>query len=58
MFVIKRNGTKEQFKKEKIQEAINKAFNALNWKINSDIIVKIVDEIPVWDGITIEEIQE
>lgn len=58
MFVIKRNGTKEQFKKEKIQEAINKAFNALNWKINSDIIVKIVDEIPVWDGITIEEIQD
>ena len=58
MFVIKRNGIKEQFKKEKIQEAINKAFNALNWKINSDIIVKIVDEIPVWDGITIEEIQD
>lgn len=58
MFVIKRDGTKEQFKKEKIQEAINKAFNALNWKINSDIIVKIVDEIPVWDGITIEEIQD
>lgn len=58
MFVIKRNGTKEQFKKEKIQEAINKAFNALNWKINPDIIVKIVDEIPVWDGITIEEIQD
>ena len=58
MFVIKRDGTKEQFKKEKIQEAINKAFNALNWKINPDIIVKIVDEIPVWDGITIEEIQD
>lgn len=58
MFVIKRNGTKEQFKKEKIQEAINKAFNALNWKINPDIIIKIVNEIPVWDGITIEEIQD
>ena len=58
MFVIKRDGTKEQFKKEKIQEAINKAFNALNWKINPDIIVKIVNEIPVWDGITIEEIQD
>ena len=58
MFVIKRDGTKEQFKKEKIQEAINKAFNALNWKINPDIIVKIVNEIPVWDSITIEEIQD
>ena len=58
MQVIKRDGTKELFNKTKINEAIGKAFEALNWEINSDVISNMVDEIPIWDGITIEEIQD
>lgn len=58
MQVIKRDGTREEFNKHKIYEAIGKAFDALNWEINPDIVTNIVDEIPVWDGITIEEIQD
>jgi ribonucleoside-triphosphate reductase len=58
MQVIKRDGTREEFNKLKINEAIGKAFDALNWEINPDVISNMVDEIPVWDGITIEEIQD
>ena len=58
MQVIKRDGTKEQFNKHKIHEAIGKAFEALNWEISPDVISNMVDEIPVWDDITIEEIQD
>ena len=38
MQVIKRDGTKEQFNKHKIYEAIGKAFDALNWKISPHAI--------------------
>jgi len=58
MQVIKRDGTKEQFNKHKIYEAIGKAFDALNWKISPHAINNVVDAVPVWDGITIEEIQD
>ena len=58
MQVIKRDGTKEQFDKRKIYEAIGKAFDALNWKISPHAINNVVDAVPVWDDITIEEIQD
>jgi len=58
MQVIKRDGTKEPFNKNKIHDAIEKAFDALNWKITSEAIFNMVNEIPIWDEITIEEIQD
>ena len=59
MQVIKRDGTKQEFDKSKIFNAIKKAFNASECYIVDDAAINnVVEEIPVWDGITIEEIQD
>ena len=59
MQVVKRDGTKQEFNKSKIFNAIKKAFNASECYIVDDTAInKVVEEIPVWDGITIEEIQD
>ena len=59
MQVIKRDGTKQEFNKSKIFNAIKKAFNASEcYTVDDTAINNVVEEIPVWDGITIEEIQD
>lgn len=58
IFVIKRDGTKQAFDRTKIEDAIAKAFDACCPDENKQIISTIVSDIPVWDGITIEEIQD
>ena len=59
MQVIKRDGTKQEFDKSKIFNAIKKAFNASECYVVDDAAINnVVEEIPVWDGITIEEIQD
>ena len=59
MQVVKRDGTKQEFNKSKIFNAIKKAFNASECYIVDDTAINnVVEEIPVWDGITIEEIQD
>ena len=57
MQVVKRDGTKQEFNKSKIFNAIKKAFNASEcYTVDDAAINNVVEEIPVWDGITIEEI--
>ena len=59
MQVVKRDGTKQEFNKSKIFNAIKKAFNASEcYTVDDTAINNVVEEIPVWDGITIEEIQD
>lgn len=59
MQVVKRDGTKQEFNKSKIFNAIKKAFNASEcYTVDDAAINNVVEEIPVWDGITIEEIQD
>lgn len=59
MQVIKRDGTRQNFDKSKIFNAIKKAFTASDcYNVDDQAINNVVEEIPVWDGITIEEIQD
>lgn len=58
MYVIKRNGTKEEANPSKIKNAINAAFKARGYNIEDGVLNEMIDSIPIWDGITIEEIQD
>ena len=58
MQVIKRDGTKQEFDELKICSAINKAFDACEIPVSAETILNMVNDIPVWDEITIEEIQD
>ena len=58
MYIVKRNGLKEEANPQKIKNAIKAAFNSVDYKVEEDVFDKIVSEIPLWDGITIDEIQE
>ena len=59
MNVIKRNGARQEFDINKMITAISKAFESCcPDENNTEIITNMVYEIPVWDDITIEEIQD
>lgn len=58
MKVIKRNGTTQEFDPNKIIQAITKAFDACCPNENIEHIEKMVSDMYIWDGITIEEIQD
>lgn len=58
MRVVKRNGSLQEFDSNKIVEAISKAFNACCPEENKEIITSMVTDMHLWDGITIEEIQD
>ena len=58
MKVIKRNGTYQEFDPNKIIQAITKAFDACCPNENTEHIEKMVSDMYIWDGITIEEIQD
>lgn len=58
MNVIKRDGSLQEFDSNKIVEAISKAFNACCPDENRDVINAMVSDMHLWDGITIEEIQD
>ena len=58
MKVVKRDGSLQEFNSNKIVEAISKAFNACCPDENKDIINAMVSDMHLWDGITIEEIQD
>ena len=58
MYIIKRNGVKEECNINKIQNAITKAFESVNVPLSYDELDDIVDEVPLRDGITVEEIQD
>lgn len=58
MQVVKRDGSLQEFDGNKIVEAISKAFNACCPDENRDVINAMVSDMHLWDGITIEEIQD
>lgn len=58
MQVAKRDGSLQEFDSNKIVEAISKAFNACCPDENRDVINAMVSDMHLWDGITIEEIQD
>lgn len=58
MQVVKRDGSLQEFDGNKIVEAISKAFNACCPEENKEVITAMVADMHLWDGITIEEIQD
>ena len=58
MQVIKRDGTLQEFDPNKIKVAISKAFDACCPDERADHIEQMVNDMYIWDGITIEEIQD
>lgn len=58
MKVISREGNLMEFDSSRIFKAIKKAFNACKQDVDDKVIWKIVNEVPVWDEITVEEIQD
>lgn len=58
MLVIKRDGTSQEFDKNKIKNAIEKAFSACGYSIEDATLDAITQEIKYWYGISIEEIQD
>lgn len=59
MFVIKRDGSREELDLRKIYSAIEKAFNACcPDETNEEVINNMVKDMYLWDEITIEEIQD
>lgn len=58
MNITKRNGTIVLFDKNKIFNAIKKAFNACELVVDDEIINFIIDDIVLWDNISVEDIQD
>ena len=58
MQVIKRDGTFQEFDANKIKTAILKAFDSCCPLEDTQIIDTMVNDMYLWDGITIEEIQD
>lgn len=58
MYVIKRNGKKEQFNPEKIKSAIKAAFNSIGYSVDESMYDEIVSSVGVWNNINIEDIQD
>ena len=51
MQVIKRDGSLQEFDRNKIKEAISKAFEACECIIDQSDLEDMVDSIKVWDNI-------
>lgn len=58
MQVVKRDGSLQEFDPNKIMAAISNAFNACCPEENQSAIAEMVGDMHLWDGITIEEIQD
>ena len=58
MQVVKRDGSLEEFNYNKIKAAILKAFDSCCPVDDTEFIDEMITEMYVWDGITIEEIQD
>jgi ribonucleoside-triphosphate reductase len=56
MKIIKRNGKQEEFNPKKIEKAIKAAFNSVGYSV--DNYDELVSSVKVWDGMSIEDIQD
>lgn len=58
MQVVKRDGTLQDFDSNKIRTAILKAFDSCCPLEDTEVVDAMISEMYLWDGITIEEIQD
>ena len=58
MKITKRDKNLEEFDSKKIKLAIQKAFDACNYTVSEETINDIVNSISIWDGISVEDIQD
>ena len=58
MNVIKRDGSKVEFDINRIKRALMLAFEACDYDIDDETIDDIASDVPVWDNINIEDIQD
>lgn len=58
MYILKRDGSKQEFDRNKIVNAISKAFDACCPEENKEVINSMVNDMTLWDGISVEEIQD
>ena len=58
MNVIKRDGSKVEFDINRIKRAIMLAFEACDYDVDDETIENIASDVPVWDNIHIEDIQD
>ena len=58
MQVVKRDGTLQDFDPNKIKVAILKAFDSCCPLEDTEVVDNMISEMYLWDGITIEEIQD
>ena len=58
MQVVKRDGTLQDFNPNKIKSAILKAFNSCCPLEDTEIIDNMISEMYLWDGMSIEDIQD
>ncbi|MBQ2489080.1 MAG: anaerobic ribonucleoside-triphosphate reductase [Bacteroidales bacterium] len=57
LFIIKRNGKREPFSMEKIRNAVTKAFVANGSFPSQEAMTNILGRLDIYDGISVEEIQ-
>ena len=57
IFIVKRNGKKEQFSMEKIKQAISKAFLSTGGFVSEEMMLSILSRMSIHNGINVEEIQ-
>lgn len=58
MFVVKRNGNKEEFNSSKVKNAIRSAFKALDYDVEESVLDNITKDVEIWDNINVEDIQD
>ena len=58
MNIVKRDGRIVPFNRDYIVTAIKKAFKQANQVVSDDSILEMLESISIWDGITVEEIQD
>ena len=57
IFIIKRNGKRVPFSIDKIKNAVLKAFASTQEAVTEETINRILGRVNIYDGITVEEIQ-
>lgn len=58
MFVVKRNGNKEEVNSSKVKNAIRSAFKALDYDVEESVLDNITKDVEIWDNINVEDIQD
>jgi ribonucleoside-triphosphate reductase len=57
-YIIKRDGSKEEFKEFKIEDAIKKAFKSVNITYNKNVFIKVINNITSNKIDNVEDIQD